>query len=240
MSSPLFSPPASNANSGATSDALLVFCRAPQLGAVKTRLAARLGAPIALQIYRAMLRDCLDLGRALAPDVTTIACYTPDDAFAENSELSAIWNGAHWPQRGADLGARMLGALADARAQGFARAVIIGSDAPDLHLDYLQHAFNRLKEVEVFAERSFDGGFVLLGASRALPAAIFDGITWSRDDVWTRLMANIKSLELSCATMADWQDVDEIADLHALRARLQSADAHVARATRAVLEGLDF
>ena len=104
-------------NSQFSSDALLIFCRAPVLGAVKTRLAATLGAPRALQIYQAMLRDCFELGQALAPAVTPIACYTPGDAFAENSYLSTIWSGATLPQRGDDLGARMRNALADARAR---------------------------------------------------------------------------------------------------------------------------
>ena len=221
-------------------NALLIFCRAPQLGAVKTRLAASLGAPLALQLYRAMLRDCFDLGRALAPDATTIACYTPTDAFAADSELSRLWNGAHFAQRGADLGARMLNALADARARGFARTVIIGSDAPDLPLDYLQGAFKKLSVQEGVIVPSRDGGFVLIGASCILPAAIFDGIIWSRADVWARLRANIQALELDFGTLADWQDVDEIADLRALRTRLQAATTNVAPATRAALESLEI
>ena len=117
--------------------------------------------------------------------------------------------------------------------------MIIGSDAPDLPLDYLEGAFRKLRDHDVFVVPSVDGGFVLIGASCALPAAIFDGITWSRDDVWARLLANVKSLKLNGSSWASWYDVDEIADLNALRARLQSADASVARATRAILEQFD-
>ena len=221
-------------------NALLIFCRAPRLGAVKTRLAAALGAPLALQLYRAMLRDCLDLGRALAPDATPIICYTPDDAFADDSELSALWSGAHLAQRGADLGARMLNALDDARAQGFTRAVIIGSDAPDLPLDTLRAAFASLRQKDVVVGPSRDGGFVLIGAARPVSDAIFTDITWSRDDVCARLLKNLSAQNLSFAQLQTWQDVDEIADLIALRQRLQSSDRNVARATRAVLEGLDL
>ncbi len=231
MSSFSFQP----SDSSASSDALLIFCRAPQLGAVKTRLAASLGAPRALQIYRAMLRDCFDLGRALAPDVTPIACYTPDDAFAENSELRALWDGTHLPQRGADLGARMLNGLADARARGFARALIIGSDAPDLPPDYLRAALAQLHRNDVVVGPSDDGGFVLMGAARPVSPAIFAGITWSRDDVCARLQFNLRAQNLSYAMLQAWQDVDEIADLQALRARLENAEANVARATRAAL-----
>lgn len=219
-----------------TSDALLIFCRAPQLGAVKTRLAAALGAPLTLQLYRAMLRDCFDLARVLAPNITPIACYTPDDAFGESSELGALWRGARHLQRGADLGARMLDSLAAARAHGFERAVIIGSDAPDLPLDTVREAFASLRKNDVVVGPSRDGGFVLIGAARPVSDAIFADITWSRDDVCARLLSNLRAQNLSYATLEAWQDVDEIADLQALRQRLQGADADVARATREVLE----
>ena len=218
-----------------SSDALLVFCRAPVLGAVKTRLAATVGAPRALQIYRAMLRDCFDLAGALAPAATAVACFTPDGAFDENSELRALWNGAHYPQRGADLGARMLHGLDDARARGHERAVIIGSDAPDLSLDYLREAFAQLRQNDVVVGPSYDGGFVLIGAARPVSPAIFAGITWSRADVCARLQANLRAQKLSYALLDERHDVDEIADLQALRARLQNANANVARATRAIL-----
>lgn len=207
------------------------------MGQVKTRLAVNLGAPVALQLYRAMLRDCFDLGRALAPDAATAACYTPTDAF-KDSELSTLWDGAHLPQRGEDLGARMLNSLADARARGFERAVVIGSDAPDLPLDYLRQAFAFLRQNDVVVGPSVDGGFVLIGVSRPVPDAIFDKIIWSRADVCARLQNNLRSQNLKFALLKSWQDVDEIEDLAALRQRLQSADASVARATREVMDGL--
>lgn len=217
------------------SDALLIFCRAPRLGEVKTRLAAQLGAPRALQLYRAMLRDCFALGHALSPNIATASCYTPADAFDGASELSALWSGARWPQRGDDLGARMLNALADARARGFERAVIIGSDAPDLPLDFLHAAFALLHANDVVVGPSLDGGFVLIGVARAVPDAIFDSIVWSRDDVCARLQSNLRAQNLKFARLEPWHDVDELAELQALRERLQNADASVARATREVI-----
>ena len=219
------------------SNALLIFCRDPRLGQVKTRLARALGAPVALDIYRAMLRDCFDLGRALAPEVATCAHFTPDDGFGAATQLRALWDGAALPQRGDDLGARMLNALADARARGFGRVVIIGSDAPDLPLSYLRGAFELLGENEVVVGPSADGGFVLIGAARALPDAVFAGITWSRDDVCARLLANLRAQGLTFALLPQWHDVDEIGDLKALRARLER-DQTAAPATRVALAKL--
>ncbi len=206
------------------SGALAIFCRAPILGAVKTRLAASRGQALALELYRAMLRDSFALGRALAPAVETLACFTPAEAFDFPSELSRMWDGAHLAQSGPDLGARMLNALADLRARGFGRVAVIGSDAPDLPLSLLRQAFAQLNDCDVVVGPSFDGGFYFLGASCALPDAIFAEITWSRDDVCARLVANLESYGLTHQRLPIWRDVDEAADLEALRERLLSGE----------------
>ena len=223
-------------NAATAGDALIIFCRAPRLGQVKTRLARARGDEFALRIYRAMLRDCFDLGRALAPQVETFACFTPDNAFNANSALREFWDGPALAQRGADLGARMLDALNETRAKNFERCIVIGSDAPDLPQQHLCDAFDLLRENQVVVGPSGDGGFVLIGASCALPAAIFANIAWSRADVCARLLENLRALDLSFAVLAPWHDVDDAADLDALRARLQNgADANVALATREIL-----
>ena len=236
--SPNFSdaPDDASRDAATASDALIIFCRAPRLGEVKTRLARSCGDDFALQLYRAMLRDCFDLGRTVAPQTQTFACYTPADAFDENGELRALWNGPAFGQRGADLGARMLNALREARARGFGRAVIIGSDAPDLPLAFLREAFELLRENAVVVGPSGDGGFVLLGVSRPVPDAIFAGITWSSAEVCVRLLDNLRAFDFGFALLSPWHDVDDAADLDALSARLQNDAQDVARATRAVLD----
>ena len=212
--------------------ALIIFCRAPRLGEVKTRLARSHGARFALRLYRAMLRDCFDLGRQLAPQIAPWLCFTPADALPA---LREFWDGDATPQRGEDLGARLLNALGELRARGFERCVIIGSDAPDLPLEILRNAFEALSENQVVVAPSADGGFVLIGASCDVTAAIFDGIVWSRDDVFTRLIANLKSLNLTCSVLPPWHDVDEAADLESLKIRWR-ANEKSAPATRDFLE----
>ena len=208
--SPLVSTPPASA-------ALAIFCRAPQLGEVKTRLAATRGAAFALELYRAMLRDTFDLARALAPTVEGFACFTPAAAF--EGELNQLWSGAHLPQNAGDLGARMLGCLGELRARGCGRVAVIGSDAPDLPLAILERAFELLSVQAVVIGPSADGGFYYLGASRALPDEIFAGIIWSRDDVCARLRGNLERLGIGCELLPTWSDVDDERDLAALVAR---------------------
>ena len=221
--------------STAAASALAIFCRAPVLGGVKTRLAATWGEARALELYRAMLRDTFDLARALAPAIESFACYTPAQAFAPGGELGALWAGQTLAQGEGDLGARMLGCLGDLRARGFERVAVIGSDAPDLPSELLREAFARLARCDVVVGPSVDGGFYFLGARCALPDAVFAGIAWSRADVFARLQHNLQSGGLTLQRLPVWRDVDEAADVEALRDRLRRG-VTLAPATREILE----
>jgi rSAM/selenodomain-associated transferase 1 len=212
-------------------NALGIFCRAPRLGEVKTRIAATRGDEFALGLYRAMLRDTFDLARQLAPEVTPFAIYTPDDAFVDEesfvdeSTLNAFWNGPRLAQCDGDLGARMLDAFAQLRARGFERIALIGSDSPDLPLLYAQDAFRVLRQMDLTVGPSWDGGFYLIGASREIPKGLFDGIVWGGDEVYYRLrnirirMSNSPT-SLTSATLAIWHDVDNEDDIIKMRHHL--------------------
>lgn len=209
----------SSLSSSQKRSALAIFCRAPRLGTVKTRLAQTHGDAFALQLYRAMILDTFALGRALAPDVETFACFTPGDGFEGENSLAELWNGPKIAQCEGDLGAKILDCFAQLRARGFENVVIIGSDAPDLPLTRLQESFAQLDTSEVVIGESCDGGFYLLGASTWLPDNVFEDIVWSSDQVFARLLLNIKT-RFSLSSLPNWRDVDDAEDLLELRRRL--------------------
>ena len=66
-------------------------------------------------------------------------------------------------QSGDTLGDRMRGAFTDVFKGGAQRAVIIGTDVPELEMPRLRDAFAFLEEVEVVIGPSTDGGYYLLG-----------------------------------------------------------------------------
>lgn len=214
----------------AQGNALGIFCRAPRLGQVKTRLAKARGDEWALGLYRAMLRDTFDLARALSPDVTTFATYTPSDAFVDEAVvdenyLNAFWNGPRLKQCEGDLGDRMLNAFAQLRSRGFERIALIGSDSPNLPIRYVQHAFEILREYDLTVGPAWDGGFYLIGASREIPEGLFDGIVWGGDEVYERLLdirdqMRDSEAALTSATLPSWHDVDDEDDLVHLRRHL--------------------
>jgi len=205
---------------------IMIFARAPVPGEVKTRLAMKIGAVAAAQFYRAMLGDTLNMATRAAQSAgncEVILAFTPDDAFAPHEHsLSEIWDGERMAQRGDDLGARMLNAMNNARKCGTEHIVIIGSDAPDLPPDLLVQSLHDLAFCDVVFGPAHDGGFYLIGASRALPQAIFAGLAWSSAQTLNSTLANVRKLGLEFQLLTSWADIDSSKDLIALRERLDS------------------
>lgn len=195
---------------------VIVFARAPEPGAVKTRLIPLLGAARAAELQRILIDRAI--GTALAAGIGPVELWCAPSAqhpllahCAERHGINAT------SQCDGDLGARMLHAAVAALAAA-PRVIIIGADCPALTSGDLQRAAAALVDhndaVLVPAE---DGGYVLIGL-KWWNARLFTDVAWGTDQVITatreRLAAlNWRWLELPCA----W-DVDRPADFRRLAA----------------------
>lgn len=210
-------------------DALIVFAKVPQPGAVKTRLCPPLTPAQAADLYAAMLADALEAYAALGP---TVRLYLPP---SEAALEASVWADETFVQKDDGLGARMLRAFAETFAAGFDRAVIVGTDHPTLPLDFLGLAFDELTTRRtVTIGPSDDGGFYALGL-RELSPALFAGMTYSHDRVLADTLDRADGLDVTL--LPPWYDVDDAASLDRLRADL-AADPDAAPRTRARLAGL--
>jgi rSAM/selenodomain-associated transferase 1 len=153
---------------------LVLFVRAPQLGAGKRRLAREIGAVAALRFERIMIARLL---RRFAPDRRwrLRLAVTPDKA----RNRAQFWHPAITAvgQGGGDLGMRMCRAL---RACPPGPAVLVGADIPALAARHVWAAFRLLGSHDLAFGPAEDGGFWLVGARRPrhLPA-LFNGVRWS-------------------------------------------------------------
>ena len=150
---------------------VVVFLRAPQLGRVKSRLAAGIGALAALRFYR---ETSLALLRRLARDPRW-CCHiaaTPDRArFPRWPAAARLGQGS------GDLGRRMARAFA---ALPPGPALIIGSDIPALTARHVESAFRALGRSDAVFGPAPDGGYWLVGfRRRPLPRGVFAGVRWS-------------------------------------------------------------
>ena len=210
------------------SNVLAIFCRAPQLGCVKTRLAATLGDEFALGLYRAMLGDTFQIARENQPlGISSVAFVTPDDG-----DLSEFWDGAIQNQGEGDLWTRMTSADAILREKGAQNVVFIGSDAPDLSSFILRGAFYFCHLRDFVVGPSEDGGFYLLGASKPLTGEIFENVPISSDQTLAFLRPHLGE---SVTELPIWSDVDTRDDLNSLRLRLENGSSRAPK-VRAFLE----
>ena len=222
-------------------ESLILFAKPPIAGRVKTRLAQNLGREGAARLYACFLRDAAGTAHALMearPGVGLVCEWVLEHGESLDEFPLTDWlPGAflHRTQTGADLGARMAAALGRCLAFG-RRAVLIGTDFPDLPHEVLGDAFEKLErgdEPKITLGPAADGGYYLIGMNRFLPE-IFTGIPWSTGEVLSRTMERADALGVGTALLPEWRDVDEADDLEALKGRLSREDSR-ARHTREYL-----
>ncbi len=202
--------------------AILLFIKAPVRGEVKSRLAAVVGDETALELYKNFILDII--GSVKKTGYPFRACYYPPDAGAEVSS----WLAGQYhimPQQGRDLGERMENAFIRCFSEGFERAILIGSDLPDLTPAVLQEAMGSLAGNDVVIGPASDGGYYLIGFHKhTLMPRVFQGIPWSTETVFQKTMAILKNSALSVHQAPKWNDVDTMEDLRALCKRSEDTE----------------
>jgi len=197
--------------------ALLVVAKEPIPGRVKTRLGGLFSPEITTEFYHCLLQDTLLL-MSQVPNVTCGIVFTPAESRPYFEELAPPDFVLH-PQRGPDLGDRLLHAFEDFLAQGYSQIIIMNSDSPTLPASYLEEAFALLDEHDVVFGPSEDGGYYLAGASAAHPT-LFQGIQMSTATVLEETLDRVDAAGLSVSLLPAWFDVDLPADVARLCAEM--------------------
>lgn len=206
MTNPPHAAPASDRH-------LLLFARRPELGRVKTRLAADLGDEAALAVYRRLLAHTQAVAAPVAAHRTVWLAEAGPAA-----DLSDEWGGyEQQPQPPGDLGQKMQAAFAQSFARGAAVVVIIGTDCPGLTTAHLTAAFRALETHDVVLGPATDGGYYLLGMKQLWPD-LFQNKAWSTETVRAATEADVQRLKLSLCLLPELRDVDTAADLRAWEA----------------------
>ena len=94
--------------------------------------------------------------------------------------------------------------------------VLVGSDCPVLAPHHLRAAAAALATHDAVLAPAEDGGYVLVGLSRALPA-VFEGIEWSTSDVMAATRERLRAAGARWHELPPLWDVDRPEDY----ARLQ-------------------
>lgn len=185
---------------------LVIMAKASTPGNVKTRLAPVLDESGRSALNRAMVSD--SVARFSAPNWDTRIALSGQPVDGD------VPDGIPWhAQHGADLGERMLHAVATGVADGYGAIILVGSDHPTLPAEFITAAFDVLEEPRsIVIGPSEDGGYYLLGMNGLYPT-LFNGMDWSHSDVFTDTVERAGQTAADLSVLPHWYDVDQPADL---------------------------
>lgn len=194
-------------------NALILFMKAPVVGRVKTRLAQSIGDDYATTIYRMMCKHLLSI--KLPQDTDVIIAYDDDlhahlPAYVKRKQF--------FFQSSGDLGARMYDAFQNVFAQNYQKIILVGSDIPDITEEILQKALTLLSHNNAVLSPTHDGGYYLIGfQADSFFQNPFQGITYSRNDVYEKTLTTMKHLKVAKTKML--RDIDTLDDLRAFASK---------------------
>jgi uncharacterized protein len=213
--------------------AVAIMAKAPQGGAVKTRLSPPLSLTEAAELYRCFLLDKIAQVRGLKTATMAVA-FTPAEAQSFFEEAAPGFTLVQ--QRGADLGHRLANSLGDLLVRGHRAAVAIDSDTPTLPVGFLQQAVDLLTapDTDLVLGPTEDGGYYLIGL-RVMYRELFEAMAWSTSAVLSETIwrAHARGLRVRC--LPPWYDIDTPEDLGRLRAELAAESCTPAQHTRPFL-----
>ncbi len=214
---------------------LIVFAKEPEMGKVKTRLGTCFSESQLLKLYKAFLKDTLDIAKK-------VRCEEKILAFSSTKEPQYLKKVAagfkFYRQKGRNLGDRMHDAFVYAQKNDSNKTVIIGSDSPALPFGTLQKAFQKLDRCDLVLGPSADGGYYLIGL-REPCFGLFKGVKWSSSRVLRDTLRRAEKFGKKVWLLERWYDIDEPDALARLKRYLEKKENRgVARATKKFLDSV--
>jgi uncharacterized protein len=206
--------------------AFALFARYPELGCVKSRLAAAIGPAAALRVYRVLLQRSIQTLSRISPRACCSLCHTPRNA-ADYFQQVAKENGLSAPfaqdDEATDLGARMLAAWQHMAGLGHSPIFLAGSDCPDMSSTHLQLAIDAMHQgSDLVLGPAHDGGYYLIGVRHPRPE-LLEGIAWSTDRVLAQTLQRAETGGLRTTLLPRLRDIDRLEDLVASPELMQAA-----------------
>ncbi len=194
-------------------DVVMVICKPPVPGLVKTRMCPPLSPDQAAALARAALTDTFVACDALAADRRVAVVDGPSAA----GDLPDEWIPSGWeivPQASGGLDVRLAAAFDDVLRTGD-RGVLVAMDTPQATPDQIQLALLALEAHDAVIGMTDDGGYWIVGLNAARSDA-FLGVPMSTGTTGAAQLERLQSLGLRVATVDQLCDLDTVADVSAI------------------------
>jgi uncharacterized protein len=191
---------------------IMVFCKAPIAGQVKTRLIPPLTGEEAAQLHIELTEKTLQTATQNRLCEVQLWC-SPSIDHPFFTMMEQAYSVDRQLQQGEDLGVRMHHAFGQALAR-FSSAIIIGCDCPSLTSDDLEQALSQGKPCVLAPAK--DGGYVLIGLKQP-QQRLFENMPWGTEKILGLTIARLQSLNLGHHELSAQWDLDTVDDLRRYR-----------------------
>jgi len=203
--------------------ALVIMAKAPCAGRVKTRLEPAVPPDALVALYRCLIEDTVALARqARVPRIAVVCPRGDGDDVARWLDIEVV------EQEGNGLAAGLASVFRLFLGNGCRRVIAFNGDTPHLPPETLAGAFALLDRHDLVVGPTEDGGYYLVGATRA-HAGLFDADGLGTGGALRSLLARADERGLGVALTKAWYDVDEGSDLARLGAELRRTPARAPR-----------
>lgn len=187
------------------SASIILFVKYPVEGKVKTRLGETTGNKKAAEIYSLLAENIIGNVKRLKNTYNYI--FYSDDS--EKDKIKSWIKGScfYAPQKGNGLGERMSNAFKLVFGHGAKKALIIGTDIPNLSTEIIEQAITKLDEFDIVIGPSPDGGYYLLGMKKFIPG-LFKDITYSTSSVFVETIRKTEDMNLTHYILDEKADID--------------------------------
>lgn len=196
-----------------------LFAKEPAPGRAKTRLAAATSPEWAARVAEAFLLDSLD--RLSLINARRIVAFTPVEAepyfrSVSTDRFESISQGA------GDLGTRLAYFSSSRFAEGASAVVLLGTDSPNVPVEWIEEAFRALNRVDVVLGPATDGGYYLIGLRQFVP--IFENIAWGTPTVLSDTLTELTRAGGTLELLPPWYDIDTWSDWQMLHGHLRALE----------------
>lgn len=188
---------------------VIILCKSPVAGKVKTRLMPEYSAEQAAAIHQKM-----------AYAVLTKVCSIFDDAWLAVDDmnhgffksLEQEFDVALHTQGTGNLGDRLAGLLKASFSLDDEPVLFLGTDSPHVDIQRYQDVESGLNDCDVVIGPVEDGGYDLIAISSFQPK-LFQGIDWGSETVFAKTISAVNTLALSVKVLETSFDLDRAQDL---------------------------
>jgi uncharacterized protein len=207
-----------------TGIAVIVMCKNPEVGKVKTRLCPPLHLPQAAGVQRVFIQHIARRLEKLKPD-KAIFCYDPPDARQDFRDLvrPLCPSSVLLAQASGDTGARIAAAVKNVGQQHHSM-LVLSIDSPDVPEKHLDRAAKLLANTAVVLGQTELGGFWGLGLRSQVDAdKLLANISWSSGQEARQIIAQANALGYQVGRADAWYDVETADNLNRLRMSLDGS-----------------